>query len=241
MEVSCCTFVPLSSTLSKGMLPYTYVSIAMYLIIMSSATNVQRTGTYGEPGSFAHNKQGGSEALLFTVLVQVVGFVAVAVVSTMMSSSDNDLFREMKVLARRYGVAKCQKALDAARTEEVLLQAPKVVTTRSRKGRDQPVITINPTFRVESSLASLLKLTLFSSSNNAKMNLTLHHDAPPNAVAPLLTVLEAYYDSIVVQQQQQQPQQPFDPLPLSTTVRRVESRFHTLYLYANQQIGRAHV
>ena len=148
----------------------------------------------------------------------------------MTTSSDIELFQEMKVLARRYGAAKCQKALDAA-TAQVCL-APKVAAT-SRKWI-KPV-TINPTFRVESSISSLLRFTLFSSSENVKMNLTLHHDAPPKVVAPLLTVLEDYYDSIVAQQQQQQPQQhrPIDPL--STKVRRVESRFHTLYLYANEK------
>ena len=132
-----------------------------------------------------------------------------------MTSDDDELLLEMKALAVRYGVDKCQNALDAVKQSS----APTVVTKKFTKS-----IFLNPATPTISAYACLLSWALFPTT---KFKITFFLRALQESIEPILTLMEEYYDSIV------QQQQPLDP---SYNIRQVESPFRTLYLEIGSEL-----
>ena len=127
--------------------------------------------------------------------------------------SYEQLFQDMKVLAIRYGVDKCQRALDAAQ----LSLAPK----RTAKPNN-----INPSHHQDWDAVCRLRSSLIPKKTHAKNNLAFFDDALPQVVKPYLDVMEQHYDihcwKRVVD-------------PDSTPIRQVvDSVYHTLYLYTGK-------
>ena len=128
----------------------------------------------------------------------------------MMECRDDELMKAMTALAVRFGVDKCQKILDNVK----LSMVPKVDSH----------FTLDLSSQLASSTDKLMRCILFPTHSCRISVLFPHEDINYGRIGPILTVMEEYYDLV-------QQQRPIDP---SSKMRRVESLFHTLFLYTGQ-------
>ena len=133
-----------------------------------------------------------------------------------MACRDDELQQAMAALVGRYGVDRCQKALDTA----TLSVVPKVATTKVVSH-----FTLDLSSPLASHTADLIKCILFPAISVRISVSFWHEDGNYGRIVPILAVMEEYYDFLL---------QQHGTIDSLATIRREESLFRTLYLYAGQ-------